>query len=118
MKTQHFKILVSVASEGNRLKKRSNEIEFKAYDNPRNHMSSHNWKFDYRTTPWEQLMNRTMGTLEGVQDGHYRKPSETRKKQERETRLELIDQVISETSNRYPSKQHISQIIHLLNFLN
>ena len=35
-------------------------------------MSSHNWKFDYKNNPWDNVVNKTDGNLDNFKKGHYR----------------------------------------------
>jgi hypothetical protein len=51
---------------------------FTAYNNPNNHMSPANWKFDYMTPTWDQLIIKTGDVGCDLKDGHYRKRSKIR----------------------------------------
>lgn len=64
---------------------------FTAYNNPNNHMSNANWKFDYKTLPWENLLHKTGDAGCDIKDGHYRKHSKIRQKQKNDHKMELID---------------------------
>lgn len=64
---------------------------FTAYNNPNNHMSIANWKFDYKISPWENLLNKTGDDGNDIKDGHYRKHSKMRNKQENDHKIELIE---------------------------
>ena len=63
-------------------------------------MSSHNWKFDYRVSPWERLMDKTGANLENVGEGHYRKPSAQRLQLEK--KLDLSDVIVNALPDRCP----------------
>lgn len=92
-----------------RVKKRS-EVEFNAYNNPNNHMSGANWKFDHKKSPWDQLMNKTMEMQDLTKKGHYRKHSAVRAKQDKQRQIDLIDIVIDQLPVRYTSNFLFSQI--------
>lgn len=77
---------------------------FNAQTNPQNHMSSHNWKYDYKTTPWEQLMDKTGGNLENIKIGHYRKATKHMPKKKREKALDLIKTIVEDIPDRYNCK--------------
>lgn len=73
-------------------------------------MSANNWKFDYKSTPWDHLMNRTGDLERGVSKGHYRQPSEHRPKESVAKQLEWIDETINKIPSRYKSMSNIIRI--------
>jgi hypothetical protein len=63
---------------------------FTAYNNPNNHMSPANWKYDYMTPTWDQLVLKTGDVGHDLKDGHYRKRSKIRDKQSNDNNIELV----------------------------
>lgn len=47
--------------------------------NPLNHMSGHNWEFDYYNNPWNKMINKTSGNWENLKTGHYRAASKEKR---------------------------------------
>jgi hypothetical protein len=62
---------------------------FTAHNNPHNHMSPANWKFDYKTPAWDQLIVKTGDVGCDLKDGHYRKRSKIRDMQRNDNNMGL-----------------------------
>jgi len=68
--------------------------------------------FDYKVSSWDQFMNRTGANEVNMENGHYRQPSEVRKKQEKERY-----NIIQNTDKKNRSDRYNGNLIFLLTLL-